>query len=1099
MGIFGTITGFKAVGAKKLQVEFGSAVAEASKASLTIKRGNSPVAGKFTWDAESKVATFVSDTILPAGDYTATIGTGTPAALKVEAEKADKIEIKDQPVLTGTSDASKNNSRSNDEAYIYYDVLNQYGESIRERATVNWSITSCDTSRDNKNLGLVVVHRKNDREIFTYGTEIHVTAVCIKDGTTVTDNKTLKIGEIQAIDKIEYKGFSKRSYHDRTLDRKNVKDIQDNVPADFPTGTWALLYQAYDQNGNMLEPAKDNISSEKEGAKLTFISDQPTLVMNNFADGEIYKVNEGEETAEYSSVNIEPGMYIDRETKVGLKAISTRTGQKNEKEFTIGDTQRLQSFKIETPSHVVADGDITELPYTAIDTAGNNIKDYKTIARSSNILSFSASEGTLRLTENDDGTAKLEWADDSKYRPAGNPYSDGGIIINDNVDRTISLTAVVTGKESASNTTTLAVSDMRRPHSIQDVRFGVDGNDTVIAGFEKQEVDIANNITYIDQYGEILNNDEPGTYGVLNRVRDFWSAAQQGAIRGYNYSIRVKQLSGTGNYSILGNYFEDTQKNNGNKDYVADSSNNYMGGAGESSGSSTVNPDVINLQNQGTLAIHHNTRYADFKKKVTTSTDGNGNNITVTKYVPGSRISDVTEATVRYSIVESEKTNNSRYNDIGKSRTETYTIVPLSKVSDFTIRTVRDKLGIETTYSQYPNGSYIKELDESDKAQTTMELPAEGYKYNTKGELLGRDGSIVTKKSDAATTSAIRIETFKETKDEVPGFLGYKNINAVKVEAKYQGKTLSVPFMYSRATPSSYKKHNGTTMVDVSGSALSVSGDVSYDKSENSKYIANILNVNEDCIRWRDLYDVNTARYTRIPAYLQLEIAISDNYAYTDDNGKGYFVVPDNNGNKYKLANYDNGVNYYKENGSDVEVKAVFKDSTLDYYTWTIDKQEYKYYPYYRNYISKNITISDENALPKRMEFSESTITKRPKNSVIKNDYKNGKGDITVFDQYDQINDDGRSIKYTIGEYNENLDGRQEGTYVIDNNNNEPIITGVERDDSYLLTATLENSGITATTTIKAGGDDDARIESGVHILQSPEYKLRTEHLGYNR
>ena len=299
--------------------------------------------------------------------------------------------------------------------------------------------------------------------------------------------------------------------------------------------------------------------------------------------------------------------------------------------------------------------------------------------------------------------------------------------------------------------------------------------------------------------------------------------------------------------------------------------------------------------------------------------------------------------------------------------------------------------------------------------------------------------------------------------------------------------------MYSHATPSSYKKHNGTTMVDVSGSALSVSGDVSYDKSENSKYIANILNVNKDCIRWRDLYDVNTARYTRIPAYLQLEIAISDNYAYTDDNGKGYFI------RKNKLVNYDNGVNYYKENGSDVEVKAVSKDSKVDYYTWTIDKQEYKYYPYYRNYISKNITISDENALPKRMEFSESTITKRPKNSVIKNDYKNGKGDITVFDQYDQINDDGRSIKYTIGEYNENLDGRQEGTYVIDNNNNEPIITGVERDDSYLLTATLENSGITATTTIKAGGDDDARIESGVHILQSPEYKLRTEHLGYNR
>ncbi|MCX4328804.1 MAG: hypothetical protein OSJ45_16225 [Lachnospiraceae bacterium] len=451
MGIFGTITGFKAVGAKKLQVEFGSAVAEASKASLTIKRGNSPVAGKFTWDAESKVATFVSDTILPAGDYTATIGTETPAALKVEAEKADKIEIKDQPVLTGTSEASKDEGRSNDEAYIYYDVKNQYGESIRDRATVNWSITSCDASRDNKNLGLVVAHRKNDREIFTYGTELHITAVCIKDGTTVTDNKTLKIGEMQAIDKVEYKGFSKRSYHDRTLDRKNAKDIQDTVPADFATETWALLYQSYDQNGNMLEPAKDNVSSAKEGAKLTFISDQPTLVMNDFEDGEVYKVNEGEVTAEYSSVNIEPGMYIDRETEVGLKAISTRTGQKNDKNFTIDGTQRIKSFKIETPSHIVADGDVTELPFTAIDTAGNPVTDYKTIARSSNTLSFSASEGTIELTQGDKGEAVLKWYDAKKYRfkldangnstdAKFNPYMDGannGIIINDNVDRTI--------------------------------------------------------------------------------------------------------------------------------------------------------------------------------------------------------------------------------------------------------------------------------------------------------------------------------------------------------------------------------------------------------------------------------------------------------------------------------------------------------------------------------------------------------------------------------------------------------------------------------------------------------------------------------------
>ena len=1099
--IFGTITGFKAIGAKKLQVEFGSAVAEAAKASLTIKRGNSPVVGKATWDAENKVATFVSDTILPAGDYTASMGANdTPATLKVEAEKVDKIEIKDQPVLTGTSDASKNKGRSNDEAYIYYDVKNQYGESIRERTTVNWSITSCDTSRDNKNLGLVVVRRKDDKEIFTYGTDLHVTAVCIKDGTTVTDNKTLKIGEIQAIDKIEYKGFSKRSYHDRTLDRKNVKDIQDTVPADFATDTWALLYQAYDQNGNMLEPAKDNVSSAKEGAKLTFISDQPTLVMNDFEDGEIYKVNEGEETIEYSSVNIEPGMYIDRETEVGLKAISTRTGQKNEQKFTIDGTQRLQSFKIETPSHVVADGDVTELPFTAIDTAGNPVTDYKTIARSSNTLSFSASEGTIELTQGDKGEAVLKWYDADKYRfvldangnrtnGAFNPYMDGannGIIINDNVDRTISLTAVVTGKESASNTTTLAVSDMRRPHSIQDVRFGVDGNDMVIAGFERQEVNIADDITYIDQYGQTLVND---VYGTNNRPQMFWNAAKTGNIRGYNYSIRAKQLSG--NYTVFASMSGSSSGGNNSNSVNDQVTDNIWGGTSNSnSSSSAVNPDVINIQDlwskQGVLDIHHNARYA------------RTNSAAIDK---SELISKVSNATVSYSIVESEKTNNSSYNDIGKTRTETYTIVPLSEVSDFTIQTVKDKLGIITTYSSYPNGSYIRDIGGEDSARDTMGKPAEAY-------VNGESGT---------TTSAIKIATNQNTARN-----WWENLpaNKIEVKAKYQGSTLTVPFMYIRSTddgPWSKPEIDGTTIKDssnnnvtvnnyrktVSGSALNLASDndslkadyygsskyvckldsngavSGYDKDNNNvvkskaKYNSSIDGINKDFIRWEDLYDVNTARYTRKDANLALQLFIAPN-------PDSPYTTLDSNGARIPSKNETNN-------------------------SYIIDNNSVRHYIYNEHpVVEKRITISDAPAQPANIEFLDKTILWRPSMAAIENDTLiNGQPwdkKIRVYDQYGQINDGGRKVLYTVSDYTENSDGRKEKNYTIDKNGqNGSVIKGIELGDSYTLTANLENSGLTARATITAGGDNAAKIVSNKVMSESDEYKLRSEYLGYNR
>ena len=1032
----GTIKEFKAVGAKKLQVEFDGAVPEASKASLTFKRGNSAVPGKVeSWDAENKIATFVSDSILPQGKYTVSINGADGAAVTkeadVEAEKVNSVEIKDQPVLTGTSSASKDEGRSNDEAYIYYDVKNQYGESIRERTTINWSITSCDAKRDNKRLGLVVAHRKNDKEIFTYGTKLHVTGVCIKDGTTVTGTKELTVGTIQAIDKVDYIGFVKRSAQGRKLE---AKDILKDVPADFPKGTYALLYQAYDQNGDLLEPAKDNLASETEGAKLTFVSAEPTYVMNDFSDGEIYT----DGVTEYSSVTVEPGMYIDKGTSVKLMAMSTRTGNKNEKEFTIGTTKRLKSFKIETPAEVVADGDVAGLPFTATDMDGNVITDYKTIARSSNVLSFTASEGTLRLTEGDAGEALLTWEDADKYRfkldangnrtaDYFNPYDEtinNGIIINDNVDRTISLTAVVTGDGATSNTTTLAVSDMRRPASIVDVRFGIDGNDTVIAGLRSQNVNIANDIVYTDQYGKQLDE---WVYGTQWRAQKFWDAAEDGNIRGYSYSIRVKKLSGT--HPVFGGLTatsggSGSSTGTGSSDTAKDEIGNNFGGTTGTTSSSTVNADVIDLDKNG-LTIRHNTKFAE--------TDKDGDFTT-------KLIDKVAQATVRYSLVESEKTGNSRFNDIGKARTETYTIVPISDVSDFQIKTVKDKLGITTYYSQYPNASYSQDIGKGDEAISNMgaAVPVTG------------SATIDGKAYD------LNIKTDKVTDTWMPGGLG--NIaNKVKVESKYKGLTLSVPFMYVRSTDDGPW---GKTTTDnrrniVSGSSLAISADDgSHDNIGSTPefpYVAEISNINEGYIRWQDLYNVNTARYERKDTNLKLQFFIGSD-------PEKYYNVDDVLG-KTEAASKD-GKYYYNEGAV----------------------------------VDKYITISDENPEPRKIVLADKVM--RPFMAGI----NNGEIKADVFDQYGQTNDS-RKVLYTVTGYTEDLiNGRLEDNYTISNNGYDTSkITGAERGDVYTLTANVANSGITAKAKITVGGDNAAYIESNRGMAQSTEYELRTKWLGYNR
>ncbi len=1027
----GTIKEFKAVGAKKLQVEFEAAVPEASKASLTFKRGNSVVPGKVeSWDAENKVATFVSDSILPQGKYTVSITGADGAAVTkeadVEAEKVNSVEIKDQPVLTGTSSASKDEGRSNDEAYIYYDVKNQYGESIRERTTINWSITSCDAKRDNKRLGLVVAHRKNDKEIFTYGTKLHVTGVCIKDGTTVTGTKELTVGTIQAIDKVDYIGFVKRSAQGRKLE---AKDILKDVPADFPKGTYALLYQAYDQNGDLLEPAKDNLASETEGAKLTFVSAEPTYVMNDFSDGEIYT----DGVTEYSSVTVEPGMYIDKGTSVKLMAMSTRTGNKNEKDFTIGATKRLKSFKIETPAEVVADGDVAGLPFTATDMDGNVITDYKTIARSSNVLSFTASEGTLRLTEGNAGEAVLTWEDAEKYRykldangnrelnPDGtlasfNPYWDGnnnGIIINDNVDRTISLTAVVTGDGATSNTTTLAVSDMRRPASIVDVRFGFDGIDTVIAGRSNESVNIANDIVYTDQYGKELTGDVLGW-----RPSSFWAAAEKSNIRGYNYSIRVKKLSGA--HPIFGDLTATSTGGSSTggttSDKADDSAGNHFGGTTSTTSSPTANADVIDLSQNG-LIINHNAKYAE--------TDKSG------KFDTSKLIEKVAQATVRYSIVESEKTGNSRYNDIGKARTETYTIVPISDVSDFQIKTVKNKLGIKTYYSQYPNASYSQDIGGVDQA------------INSMGAAISSSAVI------GGVTYDLNITTTGKNTD-VGAPWDFKQANDVKVESKYKGLTLSVPFMYVRSTDDGPWGKTGVNNQRniVSGSSLAIAADSG---SQNNDYISTISNIKEGHIKWQDLYNVNTARYERKDTNLKLQFFIG--------------ASPDK---------------YYNVDGTLGTTETASKDG--------------KYYYNEGAVVDKYITISDENPEPRKIVLADRT--ERPKMACI----NNGSILADVYDQYGQLNYD-RKVLYTVTGYTEDLiNGRLEDNYTISNNGYDTSkITGAERGDSYTLTANVANSGITAKAKITVGGDNAAYIESNRGMAQSDEYALRTNWLGYNR
>lgn len=117
---------------------------------------------------------------------------------------------------------------------------------------------------------------------------------------------------------------------------------------------------------------------------------------------------------EYEASFVSPGIKVADGGTVTVTAIATKTGSKSELTFDVTPTAVIQSFSFAEPSGVVADGDQdVEIPFTALDVDGNEVTDFDTIAkqRTFNELTLNASEGTLELKEEDDGTATLLWSD----------------------------------------------------------------------------------------------------------------------------------------------------------------------------------------------------------------------------------------------------------------------------------------------------------------------------------------------------------------------------------------------------------------------------------------------------------------------------------------------------------------------------------------------------------------------------------------------------------------------------------------------------------------------------------------------------------------
>ena len=454
------------------------------------------------------------------GIYTVTLTseedeTNTDTAdFEVTGRYVKEIVITSDVALTAPDGTIANPKRY---AYAYYDVLDQYGESMRTSASITWS-GSCDITANKSNGKLTL--KKNQAQDWTYNEQIFVTGVYAKTGVTV--QKTLTVGGEQALNSIEMKGFVK----------KGTTEIIKKLPADFKDGTYYMIFNVLDQNGDALDAGSANANT------VTFVSDNVLVVkeLTTFAPAPITV-----DGVEYDAVIVTPGIKVADGGEVTVTAIANKTGNKTEMNFVVGEDPVVTSFKMSAPATTVADGDTkVEIPFEALDEDGNEITNFVTLAKQQtfNTISFNASEGTLTLAEQDNGTAKLLWSDETKYQTGNALANNDGWSLSqttDGIDRPISLTVVVVGGEADNEM--ISVSDKRRPDAIAAVNVKEVFTENATITFSNTHTDGDNEFKFYDQYGQIIGTK----WGADN---GFFAAATAGVLNGtdfagYRFGIRA--------------------------------------------------------------------------------------------------------------------------------------------------------------------------------------------------------------------------------------------------------------------------------------------------------------------------------------------------------------------------------------------------------------------------------------------------------------------------------------------------------------------------------------------------------------------------------
>ncbi|MEF9953063.1 MAG: hypothetical protein RR838_10760, partial [Clostridium sp.] len=456
LGVVTSISGVKAVGAKKLEVKFSKAV-DSAKAVVEVKKGAVKVnTSAVTYSADKTSATVELAGKLTKGDYTVSVSGIETAAItgttSVEDEKVSKIEIlSDKAVASLLPDGTKEVSLT-----VPYKVSNQYGEDVTKANDVT-ATSSFGTPETAPGTGLVTIKgvkpRLGDKGVLTL---VHGTSA-----TTVT--ATLDVVAPSSVAEISVTELYNKDGKTLTETTSTTKDA------------FYLLVDAKDQYGVAI----------KDPAKIKFGNDVKDVIINSSNTAIVLNPTKFETVSVNGKDRLAMRVSLADKAKAGesvITMISASTGKVSN--FTVKVAEGLRAGTVNLSQPAIAVGkEKTLIPVEVIDKAGNQIKDANELNNKLNISYTNSTNANIEpqvIVKN--GNTYIEV--DNKSVTTNNAVAI--LTVTNNDDYKVSVLQVSLKKDAVA-TTVVGLKDVSSAAKL--------GTDIVIK---------PSNVVVEDQYGRVI-------------------------------------------------------------------------------------------------------------------------------------------------------------------------------------------------------------------------------------------------------------------------------------------------------------------------------------------------------------------------------------------------------------------------------------------------------------------------------------------------------------------------------------------------------------------------------------------------------------------